>query len=246
MPLSIVIPAFNEGDRLARTLQACMTFLRERRGGEVVVVDDGSRDHTAQIAESVTPAVGVRVQVLRNAINRGKGYSVRRGLLACRQSVALFADADLSTPLSEAPKLLALVEQNQVDIALGSRALDRRLIERTGVLYRDLWDRSFNVAVRTSTKLPFVDTQCGFKAMHMAKVRPLLEALRTDGYGFDVELLMLAQAAGLRLAEVPVRWAHTNGSKLHLAKDGSRMLLDAGLAAWRLRRGGYHRALSKP
>ena len=163
---------------------------------------------------------------MRLPTNRGKGCAVRHGLLAARAPVALFSDADLSTPITELPKLVDVICDGSCDVAFGSRALDRRLIETRQPFIRDRAGRVFNAALRVATGLPFSDTQCGFKAFRMAACRQILESSTVDGFGFDVELLFVAHRAGLRLQEVPVRWHHEEGSKVRLSRDGPRMLAD--------------------
>jgi len=149
---------------------------------------------------------------------------VREGLLSATKPIGLFSDADFSTPIDEGPKLLQPIVAGEVDIAFGSRALDRGLIGHRQPWRREQGGRLFNLIVRVATGLPFWDTQCGFKAFRLEAFRPVLEAARTDGFGFDVELLYLAQKANLRLREIPVRWNHYDGSKMRLIQDTAQML----------------------
>lgn len=225
-PFSLVIPAYNEEGRLGETLAACLAYLRAAApAGEVVVVNDGSRDATSRIAQETLAANGdIAGRVIDHSPNRGKGAAVRDGLLAAKHDIALFSDADLSTPIDEAAKLVEPIARGELDIAFGSRALDRSLIGVHQPWRREQGGRVFNLLVRLATGLPFWDTQCGFKAFHMPSCRPIVEAARTDGFGFDVELLFLAQRAGLRLREVPVRWNHHEGSKVHILRDSMAML----------------------
>jgi glycosyltransferase involved in cell wall biosynthesis len=166
----------------------------------------------------------IETRLLENFPNRGKGAAVRSGLLAAREPIGLFFDADLSTPLGETPKLIEPIANGEVDIAFGSRALDRRLIGIHQPWRREQAGRAFNLLVRLATGLPFWDTQCGFKAFHLDVCRPILEGARVDGFAFDVELLYLAQCAGLRIREIPVRWNHAEGSKVRFFQDSLRML----------------------
>jgi len=166
----------------------------------------------------------IETRLLENFPNRGKGAAVRSGLLAARKPIGLFFDADLSTPLGETPKLIEPIANNEIDIAFGSRALDRGLIGIHQPWRREQAGRAFNLLVRVATGLPFWDTQCGFKAFRLDVCRPILEAARLDGFAFDVELLYLAQHAGLRSREIPVRWNHAEGSKVQFFKDSLRML----------------------
>ncbi|MGI8891419.1 MAG: dolichyl-phosphate beta-glucosyltransferase [Chthoniobacterales bacterium] len=226
--LTIVIPAFNETRRLTDNLLTVLSYLRTYRpDSELIVVDDGSSDDTAQVAEELFKRrADVSSRVLRFPENRGKGAAVRAGLLAGRGQIGLFTDADLSTPITELPKIVAPIEAGEYDIAFGSRALDRRLIGQRQPWRREQGGKVFNTLVRLSTGLPFRDTQCGFKAFEMVAMRPVLGRARSDGFDFDVELLFLAHQAGLRMLEVPVRWDHSVGSKVHIVRDSLRMFTE--------------------
>jgi len=227
-PLSVIVPAFNEARRLTNNLPALLIYLQDLRpAAELIVVDDGSSDQTARVAEEFFarhPEVPARV--LRFEQNRGKGHAVRAGLLAARAPIALFSDADLSTPIAELPKIIEPIEAGNYDIVFGSRALDRNLIGHRQPWQREQSGKIFNGIVRLLTGLPFYDTQCGFKAFRMEAARPVIAQGRVDGFGFDVELLLLAQRAGLRMLEVPVRWDHNEGSKVHLVHDSLRMFTE--------------------
>lgn len=243
--ISVVIPAYNEAVRLGNTLRAVVDYLRENSPeSEVIVVDDGSSDNTEDLArESFKTAGNLRTSVISYKSNLGKGRAVRLGLLAARSDVALFSDADLSTPISEAPKLVDPIANGQFDVTFGSRALDRGLIGVHQSWRREQGGRVFNLAVRLATGLPFWDTQCGFKAFRMSVCRPLVEAATIDRFGFDVELLYLTFRAGLRLKEIPVRWDHNEGSKISLAGDSVKMLGEVGLIRRQARRGVYDTAI---
>lgn len=234
-PLSVIVPAFNEARRLTNNLPALLIYLQDLRpAAELIVVDDGSSDQTARVAEEFFarhPEVPARV--LRFEQNRGKGHAVRSGLLAARAPIALFSDADLSTPIAELPKIIEPIEAGNYDIVFGSRALDRNLIGHRQPWQREQSGKIFNGIVRLLTGLPFYDTQCGFKAFRMEAARPVIAQGRVDGFGFDVELLLLAQRAGLRMLEVPVRWDHNEGSKVHLVHDSLRMFTEiVSLRGW--------------
>lgn len=224
--LALIVPAFNEAHRLDHTLPTMLSYLQSHRpGSELIVVDDGSHDGTPEVAEAIAAQNrAVPVRVLRSPNNRGKGHAVRTGLLAAEAEIALFTDADLSTPLSELPKMIEPIEAGEYDLVFGSRALDRKLIGQRQPWRREQGGRVFNGLVRLTTGLPFADTQCGFKAFRMSVARPVIERATINGFGFDVELLFLAQRAGLRLLERPVRWDHTEGSKVHIVRDSFRML----------------------
>jgi glycosyltransferase involved in cell wall biosynthesis len=188
------------------------------------VVNDGSTDATSTIARESLSGATIATRLLENFPNRGKGAAVRKGLLAAHKPIGLFFDADLSTPLEETPKVIEPIANEDVDVAFGSRALDRRLIGQHQPWRREQAGRVFNLLVRLATGLPFWDTQCGFKAFRLDVCRPILEAARIEGFAFDVELLFLAQRAGLRLREIPVRWDHAEGSKIQFVHDSLRML----------------------
>lgn len=228
LSLSVIIPAYNEEARLGDTLRTTFAYLNDYVPlSEVIVVDDGSTDRTIAVAEeSFADAGKVQPSVIAVKPNRGKGYAVRQGLLAARAPVALFSDADLSTPITELPKLTAPIRSGDYDVVFGSRALDRRLIGTRQPWRREQGGKAVNLLVRLRTGLPFWDTQCGFKAFRMAVFRPLAEAARIERFGFDIELLYLAHKAGLRMLERPVRWNHNDGSKLDPMRDGWRMLTE--------------------
>ena len=173
-------------------------------------------------------------RLLEHFPNRGKGAAVRDGLLAATKPIGLFSDADLSTPIDEAPKLIGPIAAGEVDVAFGSRALDRTLIGNHQPWRREQGGRVYNLIVRLATGLPFWDTQCGFKAFQLQNFRPVLHQAKTDGFGFDVELLYLARKANLRLREIPVRWNHYEGSKMRLVRDTANMLQE--MATLRFRR----------
>jgi glycosyltransferase involved in cell wall biosynthesis len=224
-PFSIVIPCFNEAARIGTTLGIALDYLTANAPeSELIVVNDGSTDATAAIVREMFSQAKVAVRLLENFPNRGKGAAVRCGLLAAREPIGLFSDADLSTPITETPKLLEPIANGEVDIAVGSRALDRNLIGVHQPWRREQGGRVFNLLVRGATGLPFWDTQCGFKAFRLDVCRPILEAARVDGFAFDVELLVLAHRAGLRIREIPVRWNHAEGSKVSFFRDSLRML----------------------
>ena len=220
LSLSIVIPAYNEAARIGSTLEEIFRYLGEQKGAaEVIVVDDGSSDETVKVTEGMfsSPARGrTEGRVIRVEPNRGKGNAVRTGLLAARAPVALFSDADLSTPITETPKLVEPIRSGQYDVVFGSRALDRSLIGVHQPWAREQSGRVFNLIMRLATGLPYWDTQCGFKAFRMDVCRPVVEGAVIDRFGFDVELLYVAHAAGLRMLEYPVRWNDVAGSKVGL------------------------------
>jgi dolichyl-phosphate beta-glucosyltransferase len=243
--LSVVIPAYNEAARLGKTLRDVVDYLRENfPEGELIVVDDGSADDTAELARKVFQDSGdLRTSVISYKSNLGKGRAVRLGLLAARGEVVLFSDADLSTPITEAPKLVDPIVHGPYDITFGSRALDRQLIGVHQAWRREQGGRVFNLVVRVATGMPFWDTQCGFKAFRMSVGRPLIEAATVDRFGFDVELLYLGFRAGLNLKEIPVRWDHNDGSKVTMLSDSFKMVNEVNLIRQQARRGVYDSAI---
>jgi glycosyltransferase involved in cell wall biosynthesis len=244
--LSIVVPAYNEAARLGVTLPRILAYLN---GGaaksELIVVDDGSEDDTAAVAEKALGQSGmVETRLLRYEKNRGKGYAVRLGLMAASANIVLFSDADLSTPITEVPKLIDPIRRGEYDLTFGSRALDRRLIGVHQPWRREQSGRVFNLIVRVATGLPFWDTQCGFKAFRMSVCRPLIEAAHIDRFGFDVELIYLAHLARLRLREIPVRWDHDPASKVSVMRDSFRMFDEVRRIRAEVARGVYSEAIS--
>jgi dolichyl-phosphate beta-glucosyltransferase len=224
-PFSAVIPAYNEASRIGETLRLTLAHLaRFSPESELIVINDGSTDSTGTVAREALASAQIENHLLENFPNRGKGAAVRKGLMAATRPIGLFFDADLSTPLGEIPKIVDPIASGEVDIAFGSRALDRTLIGTRQSWRREQGGRVFNLIVRLATGLPFWDTQCGFKAFRLDVCRPILEVATIDGFAFDVELLYRAYRAGLRLREVPVHWNHSEGSKIEFVRDSLRML----------------------
>jgi glycosyltransferase involved in cell wall biosynthesis len=237
--LSIVIPAFNEERRLPASLERIAEYIRgSGRTTEVLVVDDGSRDRTAEVAESFKDRIPL-LRVIPNGQNRGKGFSVRHGMLEARGDIVLFSDADLSAPIEEADKLIAALNTN--DVAIGSRALDRSLIAVHESPFREFAGIIFNRIVRIVLRLPFVDTQCGFKAFRREGCRLIFEQQRIERFGFDPELLYLARHHGLKSVEIPVRWAHSPATKVNMLRDSVQMFLDVFRIRWNALLGRYRR-----
>jgi glycosyltransferase involved in cell wall biosynthesis len=210
--ISIIIPAYNEAKRLPATLVKIRDYLGAAQWdfSEVIVVDDGSADATVQVARDA----GVRV--LQNPGNRGKGYSVKHGMLEAKGEWALFTDADLSSPIAEVEKLWTAAEASGAQVAVGSRALDRSLVGVHQSFPREAMGRIFNIAMRIATGLAFRDTQCGFKLFHSAAAKAVFSRQQLDGFGFDVEVLFVARRLGYPSVEVPVRWDNVEGTKVSL------------------------------
>lgn len=235
--LTIIIPAYNEEQRLPRTLDRVRAWIAAARiSAEVIVVDDGSQDATARVVSERT-AQWPELRLVRNPGNRGKGYSVRHGAMEAHGDVLLFTDADLSAPIEEAPKLLnALAEY---DAAIGSRALDRRVIEVHQSRLREIAGMVFNLVVRVLLGLSFADTQCGFKAFKRERCMILFERQKIERFGFDPELLYLAKRFGLKVAEIPVRWAHDPGTRISMARDSIGMFGEIWSVRWNAWMGRY-------
>lgn len=235
--LSIVVPAFNEASRIGDSIDKIDNFMRRSRiSCELIIVDDGSRDNTAEVIKN-TQVKGLRL--IRNDQNHGKGYTVRQGVLAAAGQYVLFTDADLSAPIEEVDKLLDVAVKDGVDVVIGSRAVDRSYIEKHQSSMREAGGIVFNYMVRLVLGLRFHDTQCGFKLFHRQRSRRIFELQTTLGFGFDPELLFLANREGLQIREEPVRWSHAEGSKVNFFRDAIRMFFDLVRIRWNALIGRY-------
>jgi len=239
--LSVVIPAYNEALRIGTTLEQVTTYLAAKNYlTELIVVDDGSTDETPQVLrEFVARHPGTRI--LGHRPNRGKGFSLRRGMLEAQGEIVLFCDADLSAPIEETEKLLAALEAGGADAAVGSRALDRRLIGVRQPWYREQAGRVFNLIVRAFTGLKIHDMQCGLKLFRASTTRRAFELLRATGFGYDPEVLFLIERDGGRIVEVAIRWDDNPATKLRFLRDSTRMFLDLIALRWRWAKGLYNR-----
>ena len=237
--LSIIIPAYNEEQRLPATLDTVRRYLETKSYDfvEVLVVNDGSRDRTGEIVKEYA-ARDPRIRLLENPGNRGKGYAVRHGLTDAAGDWVLFTDADLSAPIEELDKLAAVIGENNSDGAIGSRALNRKLVGRHQSIARELSGRTFNLVMRLATGLPYLDTQCGFKVLSRKAARAVATRQQIDGFGFDVEILYIAKKQGFRILEVPVRWFNAEGSKVSLW-NGMQAFLDPWKVRWNDLKGLY-------
>ena len=237
--LSIIIPSYNEELRLPATLDQTAAYLSaSRHTAEVLVVDDGSNDRTAEVAESFRSRIPA-LRVVSNGVNRGKGFSVRHGIQEATGRIALFTDADLSAPIEEADKLISALEH--YDVAIGSRAVDRSLITVHQSPFREFAGIIFNKVVQLILWLPFVDTQCGFKAFRRERCKIIFEQQTIERFGFDPELLYLARHHGLHAVEIPVRWAHSPATKVSMMRDSIQMFLDVFIIRWNSLLGRYPR-----
>jgi len=239
--VSIIVPAYNEEERLGASLRQILVYMTEQiPTAELLVVDDGSTDSTIEVAEKTFEQFpNLQTKVIGYDKNRGKGFAVRKGLRKCTGEIALFSDADLSTPITELPKLVEPIERGKYDVTFGSRALDRTLIDTHQSWHREQGGRVVNLMIRKMSGLSYSDTQCGFKAFKMRKFRPLLEAMAINRFGFDVEFLYVAKYRGLRLKEIPVRWSHCDGTKVSAFRDTRRMFNELLQIRKNQRRGVY-------
>jgi dolichyl-phosphate beta-glucosyltransferase len=228
---SIVIPAYNEGARLGATLEKVLAYVHARGwDAEVIVVNDGSRDNTADIVRTFA-AKDSALRLVENPGNRGKGYSVRNGMLNARGSIMLFSDADLSSPIEEAPKLFQALEEG-ADVAIGSRWLRAETQTQRQPLHRQIFGRIFNLLLRITLGLKFKDTQCGFKAFKQAAVQAIFPLQKIERWGFDPEILFLARKFKFNVREIPVAWGHSGGTRIHPLVDGSRMFMEMLRIRW--------------
>ncbi|MGC2447093.1 MAG: dolichyl-phosphate beta-glucosyltransferase [Candidatus Sulfotelmatobacter sp.] len=228
---SIVIPAYNEGARIGATLDRVLAYVHEQGwDAEVIVVNDGSRDKTAEIVQSFA-AKDPTLRLIDNPGNHGKGFSVRAGMLDARGRIVLFSDADLSSPIEESLKLFAALESG-ADIAIGSRWLRAELQTQRQPLHRQLFGRIFNILLRTTLGLQYADTQCGFKAFKRAAAQAIFPWQKIERWGFDPEILFLARKFGFKVQEIPVAWGHSGGARINPLIDGARMFQEMLRIRW--------------
>ena len=229
--VSVVIPAYNEEERLPMTLKRIYDYLSKRSFSfEIIVVDDGSTDRTAAIAERFLQSRRGGA-VLKNDANHGKGFSVKRGVLHARGKYILFSDADLSTPIDELEKLLQLISDGSCDIAIASRAHGESDIRVPQPWYRKTMGQIFNIFVQLLAVRGIKDTQCGFKCFKRDAAMRIFPQQQLTRFGFDVEILYIARKAGYVIQEVPVAWINSPQSRVHAVTDSGRMFLDL----WRIR-----------
>jgi len=241
--LSIVIPAYNESARIEATLGRVMSCVEtEGWDAEVLVVDDGSKDDTAAIVERWMSHFP-RLHLIKNPGNRGKGYSVRNGLLQAAGNVVMFTDADLSAPMEEASRLIAAIAAG-ADVAIGSRWMDRTRQTIHQPLYRQFFGRCFNAITRGVMGLPFKDTQCGFKAFRRDTAQIIFRLQRIERWGFDPEILFIARKLKYKIVEVPVTWGHDERSRMSYLKDGLKMLEEMGIIRYNSLAGRYDEAIA--
>jgi glycosyltransferase involved in cell wall biosynthesis len=240
---SLVIPAYNEGARLDATLEKVLAYIHAQHwDAEVIVVNDGSRDNTAEIVRTFA-AKDPALRLVENPGNRGKGYSVRNGMLNARGQILIFSDADLSSPIEEASKLIVALDQG-ADIAIGSRWLRAETQTQRQPLHRQVFGRIFNLLLRLTLGLPFKDTQCGFKAFTQKAAQAVFPLQKIERWGFDPEILFLARKFGLKVKEVPVAWGHSGGARINPLIDGARMFQEMLRIRWYDLSGKYNGAAS--
>ena len=235
---SIVIPAYNESARIPAALQQVVACVRERAWhAEVIVVNDGSTDRTAEVVRDFA-RTAPEVRLVENPGNRGKGYSVRAGMLQALGEIVMFTDADLSSPIEEAERLFDAIAAG-ADIAIGSRWLEKNRQTQRQPLYRQFFGRCFNAVTRLVMGLPFADTQCGFKAFTRHAAQTVFQLQTIERWGFDPEILFIALKRGFRVVEVPVSWGHDERTRMSYIKDGAQMLEEIATIRWNALRGHY-------
>ena len=241
--VSIVIPAYNEATRLGWTLPRVLSCVKDRGwDAEVLVVNDGSTDGTSELVQ-LWRHEHPELFLIENPGNRGKGYSVRNGLLQASGKIVMFTDADLSAPIEEAERLFEAID-NGADVAIGSRWLDKQKQTIHQPLYRRFFGRCFNWLTRRMMGLPYKDTQCGFKAFRREAARCIFPLQTIERWGFDPEILFIARKLGFRIAEVPVTWGHDERSRISYLKDGTQMLREMVQIRNNWLHGRYDRAIA--
>jgi glycosyltransferase involved in cell wall biosynthesis len=241
---SIVIPAYNESARILSALRSIVACIREHGWrAEVIVVNDGSVDATAEMVRAFVRSAP-EVRLMENPGNRGKGYSVRNGILHAFGDVVMFTDADMSSPMEEAEGLFAAIAQG-ADIAIGSRWLESTRQTHRQPLYRQFFGRCFNWFVRTVMGLKFADTQCGFKAFTRAAAQTVFQLQTVERWGFDPEILFIALKRGYRVVEVPVSWAHDERTRMSYLRDGLQMLGEIAMVRWNALVGRYDKPVER-
>lgn len=241
---TIVIPAYNERARIVPTLRALVTCVRQRNwDAEVVVVNDGSPDNTAALVRQFAQNAP-EVRLMENPSNRGKGYSVRSGLLHAQGEIVMFSDADLSAPIQDAERLFEVIADG-TDIAFGSRWLETGRQTHRQPMYRQFFGRCFNLLTRMVMRLPYADTQCGFKAFTRHAAQTIFQLMTIERWGFDPEILFIARKRGYRVKEVPVNWAHDARTRISYRRDGLRMLKELAIVRWNALLGRYGRAVEE-
>lgn len=241
---AIVIPAYNESARIVPTLEAVVACVRHHGwDAEVIVVNDGSTDDTADLVRRFALSAP-EVRLMENPSNRGKGYSVRSGLLHAQGEIAMFTDADLSSPIEEAERLFNAIAEG-ADIAIGSRWLETSRQTHRQPLYRQIFGRCFNLLTRMIMRLPYADTQCGFKAFTREAAQTVFQLMTIERWGFDPEILFIARKRHFRVKEVPVSWGHDARTRISYLRDGLQMLEELAIVRWNALLGRYGREVAQ-
>ena len=239
---SIVIPAFNESGRIPATLDAVIGCVRANSwDAEIIVVNDGSTDNTAEIVRNIARHAS-ELRMIENLGNRGKGYAVRNGVLHALGDIIMFTDSDLSAPIVEAERLFDAIAGG-ADIAIGSRWLESGRQTHRQPLYRQFFGRCFNTVCRMVMRLPFADTQCGFKAFTREAAQTVFQLQTIERWGFDPEILFIALKRGFKVQEVPVSWAHDARTRMSYLRDGMQMLKELAIVRWNALTGHYNRRI---
>lgn len=239
---SIVIPAYNESARIPATLEAVLSCVRTNGwDAEIIVVNDGSTDDTVRVVHEIACSAP-EVRLLQNPGNRGKGFSVRNGVLQAAGDIVMFTDSDLSAPINEAERLFAALAAG-ADIAIGSRWLESGRQTHRQPFYRQFFGRCFNAVCRMVMRLPFADTQCGFKAFTRTAAQTVFQLQTIERWGFDPEILFIALKRGFRVVEVPVSWAHDERTRMRYLRDGLQMLKELMMVRWNALTGRYSRQI---
>jgi dolichyl-phosphate beta-glucosyltransferase len=239
---SIVIPAFNESGRIPATLEAVIGCIRANAwDAEIIVVNDGSTDNTAEIVQNIAREAP-ELRMIENPGNRGKGFAVRNGILHAQGEIVMFTDSDLSAPINEAERLFAAIAGG-ADIAIGSRWLESGRQTHRQPLYRQFFGRCFNAVCRMVMRLPFADTQCGFKAFTRVAAQTVFQLQTIERWGFDPEILFIALKRGYVIKEVPVSWAHDARTRMSYLRDGMQMLKELAIVRWNALTGHYSKRI---
>lgn len=238
-----MLPAYNESERITSTIENILAHANQHGwSAEIIVVNDGSKDDTARIVREYASKDSM-LRLIENPGNRGKGFSVKNGMLHANGEILLFSDADLSSPIAEADKLFTAIREG-ADVAIGSRWLKTELQIQRQPFHRQIFGRVFNLALRLVLGLNFKDTQCGFKAFKHSAAMQLFPLQKIERWGFDPELLYLAKRSDLRVAEIPVAWSHREGTRINPIRDGLRMLGEMFIVRWNALTGKYSAAHS--
>jgi len=239
MEISVVIPAYNEENRIISTLEKLVVYLKRKKFDyEIIVVDDGSKDNTINVVEQFAKKTSnPNIKIKPNKVNHGKGYSVRQGMLAARKQYVLFSDADLSTPITELDKFLPFIKK--YDIVIGSRRMKQSLIVTRQPFYRRIPGQVFPIVVNFLLIRGINDTQCGFKLFKRTAAQRIFRLQKLERFSFDAEVLLLGKKLGYKIKEVPVVWVNALDSKLNAVTDSVGMFVELLKVRYNLAKGNY-------